>query len=158
MKNRLAALLFACATIVAPTSFADDPFANGTDVQALRAAVKADKKGLVASTLQLTPAEAKKFWPIYDDYQRALDASNRQRTLVAEELLELTKPLSDQYAKVLASELLAADETELTARRKVQRGVMRALPPKKAARYLQLESKIRAYIAYDIAVTFPLVR
>ena len=36
--------------------------------------------------------------------------------------------------------------------------VMRALPPKKAARYLQLESKIRAVQAYDIAVAFPLVQ
>jgi len=36
--------------------------------------------------------------------------------------------------------------------------VMRALPPKKAARYLQLESKIRANRAYDIAVAFPLVQ
>jgi hypothetical protein len=39
------------------------------------------------------------------------------------------------------------------------RGVpTRVLPPKKAARYLQLESKIRAMQAYDIAAGIPLVR
>ena len=35
---------------------------------------------------------------------------------------------------------------------------MRALPPRKAARYLQLESKIRAVEAYEIAQALPLVR
>ena len=35
---------------------------------------------------------------------------------------------------------------------------MRALPAKKALRYLQLESKIRAVQAYDIAQAIPLVK
>ena len=35
---------------------------------------------------------------------------------------------------------------------------MRALPPRKAARYLQLESKIRAMQDYDIAKAIPLVK
>jgi hypothetical protein len=38
------------------------------------------------------------------------------------------------------------------------RRVMSALPPKKAARYIQLESKVRAAQMYDIAVAFPLVQ
>ena len=38
----------------------------------------------------------------------------------------------------------------------MQNKVMRALPDKKAARYVQLESKIRAYQDYDIAVAIPL--
>ena len=36
--------------------------------------------------------------------------------------------------------------------------LLKALPPIKAARYLQLESKIRALQDYDIASTIPLVR
>jgi len=158
MRSKLAAVLLMAVVIAAPAVMAQDNVSGVTDMQALRASVKADKRALVASTLGLTAAEAKKFWPLYDDYQRSLDATNRQRTLVAEDLLELTKPLSDLYARTLASELIAADEAELKARRKLQNALMRALPPKKAARYLQLESKIRAYQAYDIAAAFPLVR
>ena len=44
------------------------------------------------------------------------------------------------------------------ARRTLHNCVMRALEPKKAVRYLQLESKIRAVQAYDIAATIPLVK
>ena len=127
-------------------------------MQALRAAVKADKKALVAKTLDLTPAEAAKFWPIYDTYQRSLNASNRQTALAVEELVGYDKPLSNVFAKNLANEMLASDEAEIKARRKMQNGVMKALPPKKAARYLQLEGKIRAFQDYDLAVAIPLVK
>jgi hypothetical protein len=36
--------------------------------------------------------------------------------------------------------------------------VMKALPAKKAARYLQLEAKIRATQLYDVAEAIPLIK
>ena len=133
-------------------------------MQALRTAVRADKKAFVAATLKLTDAEAKKFWPIYDAYQRAFELANRQRARAVESVVLLDKPLSDPYAKTLANDLIAADETELKARRTLHNRLMKPLPGRsvmpaaKAARYLQLESKIRALLAYDIASTIPLVK
>lgn len=158
MKNMLAAACLAVAVAAMPFANAQEPAAGAADIQKLREAVKTDKRALVANTLQLTDAEAKKFWPLYDAYQRALMVSYRQRAGVMEDVLGLDKPISDLYAKRLASDLIEADENEMKARRKLQNAVMRALPPKKAARYLQLESKIRAYQAYDIAAAFPLVK
>jgi Spy/CpxP family protein refolding chaperone len=162
-KSRVAAALFvaamlATATLTAPAAAAQDAMSDVTDMQALRAAVKTDRRAFVASTLALSEAEAKKFWPLYDNYHRALDVANRQRAVILEEVLGRGKPPSDLYAKNLANELIAADEAEVKARRKLQSAVMRALPPRKAVRYLQLESKIRAYQAYDIASTFPLMK
>jgi Spy/CpxP family protein refolding chaperone len=130
---------------------------DATDVDALRNAVRADKKALVTSTLNLTDAEAKKFWPIYDAYQRDVDAANRRRNMVVVDLVSANKPISELYARTLANELIGADEAEIKARRVMHNKVLKALPPRKAARYLQLESKIRAVQAYDIAVGIPLV-
>jgi Spy/CpxP family protein refolding chaperone len=161
MKRILSAALFAALAMAAPAAFAQGQAAPApaNDMQALRNAVKADKRALVGKTLELTPAEDKKFWPIYDNYQRALDGANRQVARAVEELVARgDRPMSDAYGKMLATELIAADEHELKARRKMQGQVMRALPPKKAARYLQLESKIRAFQDYDLAVAIPLVK
>jgi Spy/CpxP family protein refolding chaperone len=158
MDKKIAAIFFALATIAAPSAWAEGNAADVTDMQALRAAVKADKRAFVASTLQLTGAEAKQFWPIYDQYQRDIDMSNRQQTRAIEGLIARDKPISSLYAKALANDLIASDETELKARRKMFNKLIKALPPTKAARYLQLEAKIRAYQDYDIAVTFPLVK
>jgi len=159
MKRILSAALFAAPAIAAMPALAQgQATAPANDMQALRTAVKTDKRALVAKTLELTPAEEKKFWPIYDAYQRALNASNRQVALAVEELVGFDRPMSDAFGKQLATELITADENEIKARRKMQNQLMRALPPKKAARYLQLESKIRSFQDYDLAVAIPLVK
>ena len=163
MKKKLAFILFAVAAIAAPFASAEDKTADVTDMQALRKAVQSDKKALVASTLKLTDVEAKRFWPLYDGYQRDLDLINRRRVVALEALVVADKPLSDLYARNLANELIATDEGEIKARRtlhnRLMRGVpTRILPPKKAARYMQLEAKIRAVQAYDIASAIPLIK
>jgi hypothetical protein len=158
MKTSVVGVLFAFAVVAVSSAMAEGNVDDATDMQALRASARADKKALVASTLNLSDAEAKKFWPIYDAYQRDLDMINRRRVVAIEGLISREKPLSDLYAKNLANELIATDEAEIKARRKMHNRVLRALPAKKAARYLQLESKIRATQAYDIAATFPLVK
>ena len=163
MKKNFAAVLFFAATIAVQSAWAEDKIADVTDMQALRAAVRADKKAFEASTLKLTPAEAKRFWPIYDTYQRVVEATNRRVALAVEGLVARDRPLSDLYATNLAKEFVAADEEEIKARltlhSRLMRGVpTRVLPPRKAVRYLQLESKIRAMQDYDIATGIPLVK
>ena len=162
MKENLAFVLFGIALIAMQSTWAQDK-ADVTDMQALRNAVRADKKAFVASALNLTDAEAKRFWPLYDGYQRDVDLANRRRNVVLEVLISRDKPFSELYARSLATELIAADEAEIKSRRSLHNRLMRGvptriLPPKKAARYLQLENKIRAVQAYDIAANIPLIR
>jgi hypothetical protein len=158
MNKYVSAVVCAGLLLAAPMTLAQGNAADAADMQALRNAVRADKKALVASTLNLTEAEGKKFWPIYDGYQRNLDLINRQRVLAVEGVIALDKPISDPFARNLSNQLIAADEAEIKARRTMHNKVMKALPPKKAARYLQLESKIRAFQAYDVALAIPLVK
>jgi hypothetical protein len=61
-------------------------------MQILRDKIKADKKLVVATNMELTEPEAKGFWPIYDQYQRDLQKINRR--IVA--LLESYAPTSGQ--------------------------------------------------------------
>jgi len=157
MTKLLLALMFALASVAASPAWAADPSADFTDMQALRNAVKTDKKAFIAATVHLTPAEEKKFWPIYDAYQRSVEMSNRRRVVVLEQLISREQQITDLYAKNLANELIAADEAEVKARRTMQNRMLRALPARKAARYMQLESKIRAVQEYDIAATIPLI-
>jgi hypothetical protein len=162
MPRIMLAIVFAVAA-VSQAAWGEDKIADVTDMDALRAAVRADKKAFVASTLQLTPAEAKRFWPIYDNYQRVADAANRRRSLAVQSIVMQDKPISDLYAKNLVNDLIASDEEEVRARRALSNRLMRGLPnrvlpPAKAARYLQLESKIRAMQTYDIAAGIPLVK
>ena len=159
MKKHIAVLVTTFALMLPAAAWAQQGGgAADADMAALRTAVRADRKALVVSTLDLTPTEAKKFWPAYDAYQRSLDAANRRRVVVIEALIGTDKPLTDLQARNLARELIAADEAEFKARRTLNNRVLKVLPEKKAARYLQLEGKIRAMQAYDAAEAIPLIR
>jgi Spy/CpxP family protein refolding chaperone len=163
MKRNVAAVILSAIMFVAPLANAADKAAVDAELQAMWKAVQADKKAYVASVLQLTPAEAKRFWPIYDQYQRDLDMYNRRRNVALEGLIGGDKPVSDLYAKQLSNEMIAADEGEIKARRKMQSKLIQAkllspVPAKKAALYLQIESRIRAVQFYGIAEEFPLIK
>src|SRR4051794_21743492 len=97
MKTMVTVLLLALTAAAAPMGRAQDANADVTDMQALRAAVKADKRAWVAATMALTPAEAKKFWPLYDAYQRDLGMFNRRRILALEGLIGRDRPVTDLY-------------------------------------------------------------
>ena len=158
MKQPLAVILFVAAMLAGQPAFAEDKIADVTDMQVLRTALRSDKKAFVASTLKLTDAEGKKFWPAYDAYQRHLDVTNRERNRAVEELIGTDKPVSELYARNMAKSMIAIDKAEVKARRALHNSVLKALPAKKAARYLQLEAKIRAVGAYDVAATIPLIK
>src|SRR4029450_11786031 len=66
----------------APYSGAQDKPAD--NMQILRDKIKADKKLVVASNMELTESEAKDFWPIYDQYQKDLQKINQRMGKVLE--------------------------------------------------------------------------
>lgn len=160
MKNKLLAIALALAVTLgaASTASSQGTLADGTDLNALRTAVKNDKRAYVASALDLSPEEAKKFWPVYDAYQRKLDVISMRRGTIVEEIVGRDRPMSDAYAKNVIGDLIAIDEDESKALRTLNKSAQKALPARKAARYLQIETKIRATQAYDIASVMPLVR
>lgn len=129
-----------------------------TDMQALRQAVKNDKRALVESLMKLSDAEAKRFWPAYNAYQHELDATLRRRVVAVQGLMFRDTPVTNLSARQYAAEMLAIDEIDIKSRRTMRNRVMRALPAVKAARYLQLEEKIRAVRDYDVAAAVPLAR
>jgi hypothetical protein len=157
MRNAFVAAMLGVLCAATPVC-AQDRAGDVTDLQALRQAVKNDKRAFVGSMLSLSDIEAKRFWPIYDTYQREIDNNGRRRVVALQELMFRDRPMSNLAAKQYASELLAVDEALRRARRAMRNRVMRALPAVKAARYMQLEEKIRAVQDYDVAATVPLAR
>ena len=150
--------MFAVAVISASPAWAQGNAADVTDMQALRTAVRTDKKAYVASVLKLTDAEAKKFWPAYDAYQRTFEMTNREKVVTLEGVIAQDKPISDPYAKQIAKDVIAADEIEVKARRTLYNRLLKAVPAKKALRTCNLRPKIRAVQAYDVAQAVPLVK
>lgn len=142
----------------APLSFAQDKRADNMDI--LRDKIRADKKLVVATNMDLTESEAKNFWPIYNEYQKDLQNINGRIVAVLESYAAdlKSKSLTDDKAKQLIDEALAIDQAEANLKSTYAPKLSKALPVRKVARYLQIENKIRAVVKYDLAQGVPLVR
>jgi hypothetical protein len=142
----------------APLSFAQDKRADNMDI--LRDKIRADKKLVVATNMELSESEAKNFWPIYNEYQKDLQNINGRIVAVLESYAAdfKSKSLTDDKAKQLIDEALAIDQAEANLKSTYAPKLSKALPVRKVARYLQIENKIRAVVKYDLAQGVPLVR
>jgi hypothetical protein len=142
---------------LAPAMAQDKPADN---MQILRDKIKADKKLVVATNMELTESEAKTFWPIYDEYQKDLQKINRRIVNVLDSYAAdaRAKTLTDDKAKKLIDEALAIEQAEANLKSTYAPKLSKVLPVKKVARYLQIENKIRALVKYDLAQGVPLVQ
>ena len=158
VRRTMAAAIVMLLFGVAPLRAAQDKPAD--NMQILRDKLKADKKLLVASNMELTESEAKGFWPIYDEYQKELQKINQRMAKVLESYADdnRKKSLTDDKAKKLIDEAVSVEQAEANIKSTFAPKLSKVLPVKKVARYLQIENKIRAVVRYDIAQGVPLVR
>ena len=131
-----------------------------TNMEILLQKVKADKKLVVAQNLQLTDAEGAAFWPVYDAYQKDLQAINQRLTNVIRAYADAYNkgPVANDVAKKLLDEVLAIEDAEAKLKSSSAPKILAVLPATKAARYIQVENKIRAVIRYELATGIPLVQ
>ena len=151
----LQAFLFALAALLAIPAAAQ----TATDMRILAEKIKADKKLVVAANMKLTEDEAKGFWPVYEAYQKDLAGLNKQLFGVIKNYADAYNMgiVPDETAKKLMNDYLAVEERELKMKRSYIPRLEKVVPGSKAARYLQLENKIRAIVKYELAAQIPLV-
>jgi hypothetical protein len=149
-------LLVLAASLAAPAIAQDKATSN---MEILREKVAADKKLLVADNMNLTQAQAKGFWPVYEAYQQDLrDINERLSKVVAEYAEAYSKgSVDNETAKRLLEEALAIEESEVRLKQSYLPRLEKVLPETKVARYLQIETKIRALVRYELAAQIPLV-
>jgi hypothetical protein len=152
-------LVTACAIVLGLVVPAMAQTTNTTNMDILRQKVKADKKLVVAANLQLTDAEGAAFWPVYEAYQKDLQQLNqRMGAMVVAYANAYNKgPVANDVAKKLLDEALAVDDAEAKLRASYVPKILGTLPATKAARYIQIENKIRAALRYELAAGIPLV-
>ena len=163
MRRHLAKRTISTAIMLMTLGFAmsgmgqDKPADN---LQILRDKIKADKKLLVATNMELTESEAKGFWPIYDEYQKDLQKINQRIVNLLDSYADdyRAKSLTDAKAKKLIDAAVAIDQAEANLMSAYAPKLSPVLPARKVVRYLQIENKIRAVVKYDIASGVPLVQ
>jgi hypothetical protein len=128
------------------------------DMQIVLEKIKADKKLLVSENMQLTGAEAKAFWPVYDQYQAELFLLRARTMKLINDYTAAYEKMTNATAKKLLDESMAIE----TLRQKLNAVYLpkfrKVLPDVKVARYYQIENKINAALYYELAAKIPLVK
>ena len=152
-------LIAACALAAGLAAPAMAQNTATTNMEILRQKIKADKKLVVARNLNLTDAEGTAFWPVYHAYQKDLQQINQRlaAAILAYADAYNKGPVTNETAKKLLDEALAIDEAEAKLKSAAAPKILAALPATKAARYIQIENKIRAAMRYELAASIPLV-
>ena len=150
-------LLLAAMTMLTTPALAQN--FGDSNMEILVKKLKADKKLVVAMNMDLTEAEAKKFWPLYETYQAKLQEVNEEinRTLGEYANAYNKGPVPNPLAKKLIEAYLTTEVKEMKIKIANYRAVESVLPAVKVARYMQIESKIRAIENFGIASVVPLV-
>ena len=129
-----------------------------TDMEMLAEQIKADKKLLVANNMTLTKEEASNFWTLYDAYQKELQTVNLEIGILIVEFAEAYAkgPIPNDTAKQIRNDVLALEEKEVQLKRTYGDKMEKVIAAWKVMRYMQIESKIRAVLKFELAARIPL--
>lgn len=147
--------LYAQAAASGQTGAGNPQVSLDQDVALLRQDVRSQKKQIIAANLQLTDAEAAKFWPIYDQYTTELTKLGDQKYALIKEYAQGFGTLTNDQAVSLLNRSLALDEQVAQLRTKYVPIVNKVLPGTKTATFFQMDRRISALIDLQLAAQIP---
>jgi hypothetical protein len=145
-------------TVALMCSFASAQDKPSDNMQILIEKIKDDKKMLVAENMQLSEAEAMKFWPVYDQYQNELFILRMRSLKLIDNYAESYKSMTNDVAKKLLDEYLTIERLRQKVREAYLPKFRKVLPEIKVVRDYQIENKISAVVNYELAKLIPLVK
>ncbi len=155
-KSRVAVfILIWAAVLMAGPALA---LAGDDDTKIFLDKLRADKKLLVATNMELTESEAKAFWPVYSRYQDELFLLRARTANMIMEYGKNYENMTDDAAKKLLEEYMELESLGVKLRQTYVGEFRKVLPEKKVARYYQIENKIQAALMYGLSEKIPLMK
>lgn len=158
MRKTLMVLGLAMAAATGVVAQQAPQTADAKNAQIVREKLRADKKLLVAANMQLTDAEAAKFWPVYDAYQADQIVLNDRLAKLIGDYAANYNSMTDPVADRLLTDLLKLDRDRLDLAEKYRPKFAAALSATKVGRYYQIERKVQTAINSELADKIPLAK
>jgi hypothetical protein len=146
------------AFVAAPSLYAQTAAVPDQDLQLLRKDLRSMKKQLVAANMQLTDAEAQKFWPVYDQYTAETIKLYDARYAIVKDYADHISNLTDAQATSIAKRWGDADAAVIQLRQKYFPLFEKAIAGKKTALFFQIDRRLALMIDLQLASEIPLVQ
>jgi len=128
-------------------------------LQLLRSDVNSLKVELVNTIMKLSADDAKKFWPIYREYENELGKQAINRAGLVTEFVKAHEngTFDNARARDIAKRWFKSQRARLDLLEKYHAKVEKALTPLQAGQFLQIENQIGLFIDITIASEVPAV-
>jgi hypothetical protein len=127
-------------------------------VDLLRHDIQKQRVAITSQLMQLSPEQAATFWPIYNDYAKQLSALGDLRLKGIKEYAANYSSLSDQKATELANMRFDYDQKLLALKKTYFEKFSKALTPKLAARFFQIENQLLDIVDLQVASSLPVIQ
>lgn len=157
---KLKTLLFAAFMMTMATQMPQlraQDYSVDSDIQLLRADIRNDKVKIMTDQMQLNDTESKAFWPIYNDYQHELEKLSDQRVALIKEYASNYDNMSDKEAQSLAERAFTLQKKRIDLRQQYFKKISKAVSPKSAARFAQVDDRIDLLLNLQLAANLPVI-
>ncbi len=127
-------------------------------LELVRSDLKTEKKAIIVNVMELTDAESNVFWPIYREYEAERDKLGDRTIALLKDYVNNYDKLTDQKAEELVKESFKIRKEKLKLKEKYFKKMKKALSPKRAAQWLQLENQLDTILDFQIAEQLPLIQ
>lgn len=130
----------------------------GDNLDYTREGLKAQKRTIIGGSVAMGEKEAAAFWPLHDAYEKERDAIDARESKLIEEFLAQGAQLSDARARAMLDEVIGLREERLALKKRYVKRFGSVLSPKQVMQYFQIDSKLDALLAAELARAIPIVR
>ncbi|ABF43073.1 hypothetical protein Acid345_4073 [Candidatus Koribacter versatilis Ellin345] len=130
---------------------------NRDAVVASRDEVASQRRDLIGKGMNLTPDEARQFWPVYDAYAAETAKISDQTVNLITMFADGYRTLSDKDAYSLAMSSLEIERLRNGVKQRYAPRFAAVLPGKKVARFIQLDRRLDAVAALNVTQAISLV-
>jgi len=135
-----------------------DPGTVKSSIDLIRSDIKTEKAYLIAQNLTLTADESDEFWPLYNDYNAALNVLLDERLALIKDYLDQHETMTNEQATTLADKLFAWEAKRLELKRTWFKKFTKVVPATKAAKFYQVENQINAALDLKLMDSMPLIK
>jgi hypothetical protein len=124
----------------------------------LRSDVRTQKVAIITEVMGFTEAEDAAFWPIYREYDNEMAKLGDERVALIAEYARNYEQMTDEVADKLAAKAIDLEGRRRAATAACYDRVKKALSPKTALRFLQVEHQLQLLIDLQISASLPVVK
>ena len=136
---------------------AQNQVASDQDVQLLRQNLRAKRKEIMAANMVLTPDEATKFWPIFDQYRKEAIKPNDDRWALIKDYANNYDTTTDAQAQDYMKRSTGVEQQLLDLRMKYVPIFEKVISAKKTAMWYQIDQRVDLMINLQLASIIPIV-